>query len=62
MQLAVRIQGFAMIEPGEVSEVSQVMQAKKNTRGREKRFGKCPGVRDRKRYKEEIRHQYKLLN
>ena len=31
-----------MIEPGEVSEMGQVMQAK-NTRGREKRFGKCPG-------------------
>lgn len=61
MQLAVRTQGFAMIEPGEVTEMGQVMQAK-NTGGREKRFGKCPGVRDMKRYKEEIRHQYKCLN
>ena len=56
-----RTQGFAIIEPGEVSEMGQVMQAK-NTRGREKRFGKCPGVRDMKRYKEEMRHQYKCLN
>lgn len=62
MQLAVRIQQFAARAPGEVSELSEVVQAEGSAGGRKKRMCKCPGVGNTERYTEEIRHKNRSLN